>query len=561
MRRPSALPLLLLASCYGPEPFGWETPVDRVPFEYVVGLADEATELDLDELAASQGLEVLEYRPEDRIAVLGDDGGRTEEEVLPALDVPGLTSFAEPQFLYHPSFQPNDWGEYLWGLRNSGIGQGRPGADIAAFGAWDVARGAGVVVAVIDTGLDVSHPDLRDNLWRNAAEVAGNGVDDDGNGYVDDLHGFDFVRRRGNPVDVDGHGTHVAGTVAARGHNGEGVVGVAFETKVMGIKFMEGNSGGTSSQAAEAIRYAVRSGAKVINASWGGPGGSTAIRNAISWARSQGVLFVTAAGNEGSDNDRFASYPANYDLDNIISVAASDRSDRLAEFSNFGRTRVDLAAPGVEIASTLAGGDYGYMDGTSMASPHVAGAAAILLSARPSTGYLALRAALLGGAEPLRSGADRIVTGGRLDLEGSLAELGVAVGSGAVEDPDAPGGGEEGGTGGTPPDSSAPTGPFTFVPFPVESPHPYSDDFSGRVGIEAPEGASQVVLHFDRLEVETNYDFVRAITADGTVLAAWTGTHGAIDSAVLPARHFDLFLQTDGSITGWGLKLRGFSYR
>ena len=180
-----------------------------------------------------------------------------------------------------------------------------------------------------------------------------------------------------SPDDRDDHGTHISGSIAAAADDGYGVPGIAFGARVMSVKFLEGNRGGSSSAAAEAINYAVDNGAQIINSSWGGPGSSTAIRNAIAYARSRGVLFVTAAGNEGQNNDTRASYPANYDLDNILSVAASDRRDQLASFSNYGATRVDLAAPGVDIVSTIPGETWGYMDGTSMASPYVAGAAEI----------------------------------------------------------------------------------------------------------------------------------------------------------------------------------------
>ena len=553
MRRHLFLSLTLLAACYGPEdgaaPSSASLHPDRVDHEYVLGLGDAATETDLDALVSECGLELLQWRPEDRIAVVLDPLGRDERQVIEEVEAPGVLAFAEPQFLYFASHRPDDWGEYLWGMHNTGIDGGRSGADIGAFDAWDVGAGEGVIVAVIDTGIDGSHPDLAPNLWTNPGEVAGNGVDDDGNGYVDDVHGWNFVHRDNDPDDRDGHGTHVSGTIAARGDDGQGVVGVAYRARVMPLKFLEGDLGGSASSAAEAIRYAVRNGARVINASWGGPGSSTAIRNAIATARAQGVLFVTAAGNEGANNDSTPSYPANYPLDNILSVAASDRGDRLAAFSNRGRNSVDLAAPGEAIVSTWPGGDWTYLDGTSMASPMVAGAAALIWGARGSLSYTALRDALIGGVEPLQSGGGSIISGGRLDLAGSLALLGLV----GDEDSD-----------GEPPAEPPPATPaaWTFVPFPVQSAHPYVNDYGGRVGIEAPQGAVEVVLHFDRVDVEANYDFVRARTEDGTVLAQWTGSHNtAFDSAVLPASAFDLWLQTDGSITGWGLAIRGFSWR
>lgn len=551
----ASIAFTLLSACYGPEPAGEQPSADRVPFEYIVGHTAGMGEAELEELLTARGFELIAVDEEGACAIIADPEERPEAEALAALAADGPWTYAEPQFLYHPSFQPNDWGEYLWGLHNTGLGGGRAGADLGAFAAWDLGRGQGVVVAIVDTGLDTTHPDLRPNLWTNTAEIAGNNRDDDGNGYVDDVHGFDFVRRRGDPVDHDAHGTHVAGTVGAVGNNGEGVVGVAFQSRLMGLKFMEGNQGGTASQAAEAIRYAVRNGATVINASWGGPGSSTTIRNAIQYARQNGVIVVAAAGNEGANNDTVASYPANYDLDNVLSVAASDRRDRLASFSNYGRTKVDLAAPGVDIVSTLPGGDFGYMDGTSMACPHVAGALAVLRSARPQATVTELRAAILGGVEPLQSGAGSIVTGGRLDLGLALTRLGVT----APDQQEAPV--EEVPTEDDPAPAPPSEQPFTYVDFPVESAHPYADNFAGSVGITAPVGATQIVLHWDRLEVETNYDVVRVVSEGGAVLASWTGSHGAFDSDPIPARDVDLELRTDGSVTQWGLRLRGFSYR
>jgi len=541
---------LFLPGCYlaaDVEPNRFEAE-HQVAGEYVVGISDAASEADIVALAEREGLELAELRNGERLAVLVSASPREESDVIAALDSDEATAYAEPQYIYHPSRTVNDYGDYLWGMANTGLGGGIQGADIDAFAAWDLSTGAGVVVAVIDTGVDVTHPDLVPNLWRNEGEIAGNGIDDDGNGYVDDVNGFDFVNRDGDPDDLDHHGTHVAGSVAARGDDGYGVPGVAFEAKVMGIKFMEGYRGGYSSMAAEAINYAVNNGAHIINASWGGPGSSSAIRNAIAYARSRGVLFVTAAGNEGRNNDSYSSYPANYSLDNIISVAASDRRDGLASFSNYGSDTVDLAAPGVDIVSTIPGETWGYMDGTSMASPYVAGAAALLKSIAPTMSVQELRLTLLSSVDPLGAGASGVATGGRLNARAALDLVAGDVGGEEEEPPPA----EE-----EPPSNAD----WRFVAFPVESPHPYENNFSGQIQVVAPEGATQMKLHFDRIDVEQNYDFVVVRDEDGDKLAEWTGDLGAVVSPVFDTPSLRLLLFTDGSVTEWGLALEGFSWR
>ena len=541
--------LLLLSGCYMAEDVEpLRASEHEVAGEYVIGISDAASEADVLALAERNGLELAELRNGDRLAVLVDASARAREEIVSALDEDDATAYAEPQFVYYPSRSVNDYGDYLWGLNNTGLGGGIQGADIDAFAAWDLSTGQDVVVAVIDTGVDVRHDDLIPNLWTNPGEIAGNGIDDDGNGYIDDVNGYDFVNRDADPDDNDAHGTHVAGSVAARGDDGYGVPGVAFEAKIMSLKFMDRGWGGTASAAAEAINYAVNNGAHIINASWGGPGSSYAIRNAIAYARSRGVLFVTAAGNEGLNNDSYASYPANYDLDNIVSVAASDRRDGLASFSNYGSSHVDLAAPGVDIVSTLPGDTWGYMDGTSMASPYVAGAAALLKSVAPSMSVQELRLTLLSSVDPLAAGASRVATGGRLNARAAL-ELVVG-----TEEPPAE---EEP----PPAEEEPPLNEWRFVPYPVESPHPYSDNFSGQIQIVAPEGATEMKLHFTRIDVEQNYDFVVVRDEAGTKLAEWTGDLGAVVSPVFSEPSVRLFLFTDGSVTDWGLALEGFSWR
>jgi subtilisin family serine protease len=295
---------------------------------------------------------------------------------------------------------------------------------IQATTAWDLTpQGPPVVVAVVDTGVDVSHPDLSGMIWSNPGEVA-NGADDDGNGLVDDLQGWDFYNNNSSVYDspsVDDHGTHVAGTIGATRSNTIGVAGVADNVRLMPVKFLGGADGqGTTSGAINAITYARQKGARIINASWGGPDHSDALCDAVSAAVSAGVLFVAAAGNDGEDNDVVVSDPADCPSPGVVSVAASTSADTLAGFSNFGLTTVDLGAPGQSIHSTLPGGTYGAFSGTSMAAPHVSGAAALVLGQVPTLSPTALRSALMGGGTAVASLAGSTVSGRRLSALGAI---------------------------------------------------------------------------------------------------------------------------------------------
>lgn len=284
-------------------------------------------------------------------------------------------------------------------------------------------------VAVIDTGVDYKHPDLAANMWTNPGEIPGNGVDDDGNGFIDDVHGYDFCNFDGDPADDHGHGTHVAGTIAAVGNNDVGVVGVNWNARVMAVKFLCGSGSGTTSGAISAVLYAADMGARVMNNSWGGGGFSQALKDAITTADQAGALFVAAAGNSSVDNDATPHYPSSYDVPNVMAVAATDHNDARAGFSNYGAVSVDLGAPGVSILSTVpTSGDpccsdpsgYKFLSGTSMATPHVAGAAALALAQFPGSSNLQIKQRLLGTTVPIPALADRTVTGGRLNAHNAL---------------------------------------------------------------------------------------------------------------------------------------------
>ena len=337
----------------------------------------------------------------------------------------------EPDFVIAPTTIPNDpsFGS-LWGLHNTGQSGGLVDADIDAPAAWETTTGSrSVVIAVIDTGVDYTHRDLAANAWRNAGEIAGDGIDNDGNGFVDDVYGWDFANRDADPMDDNGHGTHVAGTIGAVGGNGTGVVGVNWQVSIMALKFLSGSGSGSTSGAIGAINYATRMkrdfGVNVVatNNSWGGGGFSTSLRDAIAAGGRAGILFVAAAGNDGTNNDVTPHYPSNYSNDAVISVAATDRSNRLASFSNFGATSVDVAAPGVSITSTLPGNRYASYSGTSMATPHVAGIVGLLAAANPAATAVEIRTAILSTTTPVAALAGRMTTGGLVNAAAAVAAI------------------------------------------------------------------------------------------------------------------------------------------
>lgn len=336
--------------------------------------------------------------------------------------------YVEPNYTLRALTTPNDprFGE-LWGLRNTGQDGGTPGADIAVTNVW-ATLGTGstnVVVAVIDTGIDYTHPDLVDNLWVNPGEIAGNGIDDDGNGLVDDVYGARWTDGNGaptsgDPMDGNGHGTHVAGTIGGSGDNGVGVGGVNWRVRIMSLKFLADGGSGYTADAIAAIEYAIDKGARLSNNSWGGGGYSQALKDAIDAAGAAGQLFVAAAGNNNSDNDAVAGYPASYTSPNILAIASSDRNDARSGFSNYGRTTVDLAAPGSDILSTTPGSSYSVYSGTSMATPHAAGAAALLWSLFPGATWQQIHAWLMDGTRPHAVWRNRTVTAGLLHVGESV---------------------------------------------------------------------------------------------------------------------------------------------
>lgn len=346
-----------------------------------------------------------------------------------------LINYAEPDYIvYAEATVPNDpQFSQLWGLHNTGQTGGTPDADIDAPEAWDITTGdTNVVVGVIDTGVDYNHEDLRTNMWTNPGEVPANGIDDDTNGFVDDVYGCDFYNNDGDPLDDHNHGTHVSGTIGGVGNNAVGVAGVNWRVRIMALKFLSAGGSGYISDAVDALNYATMMRQRGVNIrltsnSWGGGGFSQAMADAIAASGSAGMLFIAAAGNAGSNNDSSPFYPASYTNGNLIAVAATDHNDAKASFSCYGLTGVDLGAPGVSIRSTVRNNSYANYNGTSMATPHVAGVAALAWSLNPDASWQQITNAIFAGVDPIPALAGITVTGGRLNALNTLRLLGMMV--------------------------------------------------------------------------------------------------------------------------------------
>jgi subtilisin family serine protease len=321
---------------------------------------------------------------------------------------------------YVPSKWPND-PQFTdqWSLENTGQRGGKFKADINALVAWDKTKGSEkVVVAVLDSGVDYTHPDLQENIWFRPANV--DAYVDDQLGTVDDLRGFSAVGDLSDPMDDNGHGTHCAGIIGAEGDNGMGIAGVNWKVQIMPLKFIGAGGSGTTKDAIAAINYVIdrkRAGVnvRIISASWGSTQKSKALEDAIREAGEAGILFIAASGNASANADKSPHYPASYELPNIISVAALNRKDELASFSNYGAKRVHIAAPGVEILSTWLGGAFEEHSGTSMATPEVSGVAALVLAVDPDLSVKELRERLLKSVDKLDSLNGKVSTGGRIN--------------------------------------------------------------------------------------------------------------------------------------------------
>ncbi len=540
-----AMTSIAFVAVFSPAAIAATASADVVPGEYLVKIKDSATVLDNHSLGVSLSAQVLREIPERRIFVVKRSLVETTTSAVKNLSSNPLVEVAEPNFVYHVDKSPNDvdFGK-LWGLRNVGQADSRvsgtPGIDIDAEKAWDLTTGSDqVVVAVIDTGVDYKHQDLKENIWINEAEKNGQpGVDDDGNGYVDDIYGYNFSDTDNlspDPLDDNGHGSHCAGTIGARGNDASGVVGVNWKVKIMPVKFLGAAGGGTLESAILAIDYATKMKANILSNSWGGGGESQLLKEAIQRSADAGALFVAASGNDGVNTDLNPHYPSTYPVDNILSVAAIDNQGELASFSNYGRRTVQIAAPGLNIFSTFMDGGYEWLSGTSMATPHVSGVAALLLAQEPTLSAADLKKRIMTTGKFLPSLRNKVTSGGLVNAFNALTNVQMPA------DPD---------------------DPFLWpsLPLSISSPHPYAKDTKESIDIAVP-GAKEFALYFEKFETERNFDKASFYDHDGNLLFMMTGFQSDSFTPTIKGDWVRMEFTSDKSVEKYGFDLTKANYR
>lgn len=428
-----------------------------------------------------------------------------------------------------------------WGLMNEGqnisiLGAGLKGVDVGAVKAWQLGQGSKLgVIAILDSGIDLQHPDLQNNLWLNKLELDPNALDDDHNGFINDLNGWNFVDNTAVVQDDNNHGTAVAGVIAADAKNGKGSRGLIENTQLMIVKILDQNGTGTTERAVRGIEYAVNNGAQVINASWGGTLFDQVLFDTIQWANDKGVLFVCAAGNEPKDNDTDDKpiYPASFHIANIVSVAAHDSKGEMASFSSYGKKSVHLAAPGVAIYTPVREG-YRFVDGTSFAAPFVAAASSLLKSFEPNLSPSQLRERLIRNAVPMDYYTkEKLVSGGRLDVFLLLKNI-------------------------VTPSISAPA-EWKRFPKTFESQHPYLNDTHQVFEITQPD-AKYLRVHFVKMDLEKGYDKIYLKDRQGKTAITYTGSSEEFWSADVLGDFLKIELETDFSNSKWGFAVDSVEY-
>jgi thermitase len=515
---------------------------EAVPGEYVVKLKSGLRTMNVRTLSQQLGSYVKSTIPNQNIVVIKRPVFEVSSSVVKTLAQNPMVDIVEPNYIYRISKTPNDpkLGE-LWGMKN--IGQkdssgalGTAGIDVEAEKAWDIETGnRDLVVAVIDTGVDFNNEDLKENIWRNEAELSGQAnVDDDNNGYIDDVYGWDFANNKANGLDDHGHGTHCAGTIGAKGDDGKGIVGVAWNVKIMPVKFLSADGGGSLESALLAIDYATKMGAKVLSNSWGGGGASDTLKEAIERSHAAGALFVAAAGNNGTNNDQTPTYPANYDVPNVLSVAAIDNKGKLAGFSCFGKATVHVGAPGVNILSTTTSG-YDSWSGTSMATPHVSGIAALIASHEPNLTNVEIKERIISTARPIAGLKNKVKSGG-------LASAYLALTNQQA-----------------PPDPNDPSR-WASQALNISSSHPYKDKSKETFDVSIP-GAKQIALYFSKFDTERGYDKLKIFDSAGKLVAEMSGGNDDSWSPIIDGSSAKLEFSSDDSVTRYGFDLVKAGYR
>ena len=383
----------------------WAGEFPAVPGELLVRFKADASQSAINSSNESVGANVAtRFRGDPQLYLVRLPDGIDNASGMQLYNNLGSVEYVEENLLYEAVAIPND----------PFFPQQYGPMKISAPDAWDITVGSSsVIIADTDTGMDYNHPDLNGNLWVNLGEICDNGIDDDGNGYIDDCIGWDFAADNNNPIDINGHGSNTAGIIGAVGNNGVGVAGVMWTTQLMVLKI--GNSPFPTAAIILAIDYAWQNGARAINASWGGGGFSTSLRASIERASNAGVLFIAAAGNNGRNIDVTPFYPASYDVPNIIAVANTTSTDALNAGSNYGANTVHLGAPGTSVLNTYRNGGYARYTGTSQAAPHVTGTVGLIYSVNPNLSAADVKNIILSSVDPIPSLQGRTITGGRLN--------------------------------------------------------------------------------------------------------------------------------------------------
>lgn len=517
---------------------------EAVPGEYVVKLKQNIQVQAAQKSALSEklGAYVKSIIPGQNIVVIKRPVFETQRSVLKTYAQLENVEVIEPNFIYRVNKMPNDpmLGQ-LWGINN--VGQkdkdnsvGVQGIDVGAIQAWDIETGsANTIVAVIDTGVDYTNADLAQNMWTNDLELNGTkGVDDDKNGVVDDIYGYNAVKDSGDPKDDHGHGSHCSGTIGAKGNDGKGIVGVAWDTRIMAVKFLDENGSGTLENAIKAIDYASKMGAKILSNSWGGGGESQTLKEAIERSHQAGALFVAAAGNESNNNDKNPTFPASYQVPNVLAVAAIDNKGQIASFSNYGKSSVQVGAPGVNILSTTTAG-YEAWSGTSMATPHVSGIAALVASHESGLTGVELKNRIVTTARPIAG------------LRGKVRGAGLANAYLAL-------------TNTLPtPDVNDPVN-WQSSSLSIATKHPYADKTSETYEVSVP-GAKEISLYFSKFHTETTYDVVQIFDAKGTLVASMSGNNDDAFSPTISGNYAKIVFKADDSVNFFGFEITKAAWR
>lgn len=502
-----------------------------VPGEYVVKVLDQKVLLtkilgDEWEVSGVPGAERV-FRLKEKVKVSPYSISQFKRNAIAKLSQISGVERVEPNYIYRTfDWIPNDSASSrLWGLRN-----------IDANSVWrmGIQGSRNIKVAVIDTGISVDHPDLQENIWKNPNEIPNNGLDDDQNGFIDDVSGWNFVNNTNNANDDQKHGSHCAGTIGAVGNNGVGVVGVNWSVSLIPIKFLNAAGGGTLDGAVASVSYAARLNPHVISASWGGGGYSEILLDAIRETEKSGALFIAAAGNSALNNDSSQTYPANYEVNNLISVAAVGEDRNLAYFSNYGKNRVHVAAPGMGIHSTILNGQYESLDGTSMATPHVSGLAALVWSANPGMSYSQVKDRILKTVTPVPSLRRKVTSGGIINAHQAILNIEV-------------------------PRNEPSEAEWISVDRLIESPHPYENSKTYDYEVSVP-GAQYVRVVFETFDTEAKYDVVAVMSGEGEMVESLSGTMSNYVSDYVSGGVLKLRFTTDSSLFKQGFTIRQIQY-